>query len=220
MLVVKVNRLPDLTSAPESSPGLISRDGPPLAMLEFSTSPVPSFVDVEKMMADVCEVARPLMLRLFADEFKFWFLRVDIERTPEMKRQRPDYALANQLRDAHVLGPEALESVLSALGSERRVGLFSIVEDRLFEACLFMTRNALSIGVLSARAQFPSNETLASAYRAAAFDDDGQRYDWINWRALAASLCPLGDIVVKTRGAFDDPYRMVDLVYDPRVTHL
>lgn len=60
MLAVKVNRFPDLANAPESSVDLISRDGPPLAMLEFSTGP-------------------------------------DIERTPEMKRRWPDYALASQI---------------------------------------------------------------------------------------------------------------------------
>ena len=110
-----------------------------------------------------------------------------------------------------------MENVFPPPESERRAGLFLIAEGKFCEACWFMTRNALSIAILSQREEFLCAQTLALAYEAAAFDDSGEPDGRLNWSALSATFCPLGDVVVKTRGSFDDRERALNFIYDPRI---
>jgi hypothetical protein len=212
---VKVTRFADLGSDEVSHLQLSRHGGLALAAIEYLFEAEPGWTDYKGMVAECCEAAEPLTHELFARNYKTWLLRIDLKRNLEMKRRWPNYTLANELERQQLLGPLRIENVFPLSESERRAGLFLIAEDKFCEACWFMTRNALSIAILSQREEFLCAETLTLAYKAAAFDQGGEPNSWLNWSALSAAFCPLGDVIVKTCGAFDDRKRAVNFVFDP-----
>jgi hypothetical protein len=213
---VKVSRFADLASSDECCLGLSPERGLKLAAVEYRAKIVPAPTEYRTMIDACCEAAKPLTDALFSENFKARLILVGAKRSLDMRQRLPNYSLAMPLERHQLLGAEAMENIFPLQELERTAGIYMIPEGKFCDACWFMTQNSWSIAIISRREEFWCAETLAQVYRAAAFDDSAEPVIQLNWPALSAAFCPMGDVVVKTIGAFDDKERAVNFIYDPR----
>lgn len=140
---------------------------------------------------------------------------IGADMTPERRSRYPAYALAGPARRRGLLEGQSAEQDFHRNGKIRAAGLYEVPPERFVEECKFLTRNFWTLGVLSNRSGFPTVPGLAAVHDAAGWNEDGSPHFKTNFLELGALLGPLGDVIVKTEGVFDDKHRSVNLVYDP-----
>jgi hypothetical protein len=74
-------------------------------------------------------------------------------------------------------------------------------------------REVSTIVIISRRDEFLTPANLARLNDVVGFDDTFSARMREKFGKLSAAVCPLGDIVVKTVGAFDDKDRAVNFIY-------
>ena len=96
---------------------------------------------------------------------------------------------------------------------EKVAGLYAVTWTRFEKYCMFLFRNHWAIGILSNRDEFLSGNNVDVLYDAAKFCNRDLISLDINWISILELSCPLGDIVVKTFGAYDDRERELNLIH-------
>lgn len=167
------------------------------------------------LMQKCCQAVSNKTDQLRAEGYRMWMFMAGASMLPEQRAKYPTYDLAMPARREALLGEVGRTSEFREHGRSRTAGLFSILDQRFCDACSFLSRNSWCMGVLSRRRNFADEPGLDGLFRTAGFEADGVPHPQTNFLAAGTIVCPLGDVIVKTVGSFDDKDRGLMLVYDP-----
>jgi hypothetical protein len=209
MTDVTVQTVADLSEG--KSPQALA--GATLAATKYSARATGWPTDYRGLVNACCDAARPLSDALFAKGCRAWLILIGAAFDAERKSRFPNYALARPARERNLVEDIAMEKIFHLTKAERTAGIYLMNADRFCDGCEFLTRNLWAQIILSRQDDFLSETNLELIYQSGGFDDNGMPDSQINWLALSAAVCPLGNVVVKTHGAFDDRWREVKLVY-------
>jgi hypothetical protein len=168
------------------------------------------------MLRACCDAARSLVHSLLDRGYHPSCLLIGAIMDPERTTRFPNYSLSGPARRLGVIDEKIVERTFSIDGADevqRTAGIYLIDPSAFVAAAMYQTQHKLSLQIFSRRTDSLTRENLTTTYHAAAFDDQGTPTYNLNWRVLAAAICPMGDIVVKTFGAFDDKFRSVSFVH-------
>jgi hypothetical protein len=124
----------------------------------------------------------------------------------------PQYKLTSAIAAENITIIDAIEVSYPENDAERSLGLYEIEASDFAKSCYLLSKQAWSILLLSAR---PMDLVMDfEKIRRMVLDNSagGATYypsQSMDWRAFSKEFCPLGDIVVKTYGNFDDRERTV-----------
>jgi hypothetical protein len=212
---LEVTNVEDLARSHQTVDGNAASLGAELAMTQYLASASAAWTDYRALVNLCSDAARPLTESLFTHGCRAWLFLVGALLSTERRKRYPDYSLASPARKGDLVGEVYLERTYHEREDRRTAGLYLLDPGKFSDACWFQTLNVWSALVLSTRADMLSGGNLDMFYRAAAFDSTGTPVTALNWLSLADAICPLGDIVVKTLGAFDDKERAIRFVYAP-----
>ena len=168
-------------------------------------------IDYRSLVDACCDSAGPMTRTLVAKNYRSWILLIG---AANVRRRFPNYKLAAPLQKANLASATFVEDVFPEPQGERTAGIYLTDPGKFCDACWFLTLNSWAIMILSARDDFASSANLSLFYERAGFSNDGKVITtWRNWPALASAVCPLGDVVVTTVGAFDDRQRGLNFIY-------
>ena len=167
------------------------------------------------LIENCCNALAPTLEELRARGYRSWLLMVGANMTLERRSRYPAYALSSPAKREGLLEGQNVEQNFQRDGNIRTAGLYEMRPEQFREECLFLQRNSWTLGILSNRPEFLAMPDLTAIYDAAGWNEDGSPAFKTNFLQLSTLLGPLGDVIVKTDGAFDDRWRSVNLVYDP-----
>lgn len=174
----------------------------------------PALINYFPLVDACCDALMPVLDELRARNYGSWLLMIGADMMPEQRSRYPAYALASPARKRGLLEGQKAEQDFQQGGKIRAAGLYQVSPERFAEECKFLTQNSWTLGVLSNRSDFLAVPGLAATYSAAGWNENGSLQLKTNFLELGALLGPMGDVIVKTDGAFDDKYRSVNLIYD------
>ena len=128
----------------------------------------------------------------------------------------PRYKLSTQIAEERITILKSTEANYAENDAERSIGLYEIQDSDFADGCYFLSKQPWSILLISIR-QLSSALSIDELYRVVInkSNDKAAYYpsQLIDWRSLSSVLCPLGDIVVKTSGRFDDRKRTIAYIH-------
>ena len=187
-----------------------------LRAIQFQTTAKPEWQDYCALLETSYEAATPFINGLFEARFRAAILLVGAKLNAERRRRFPNYALSAPLARANLLNDIRVERTFSLSGNiERTAGIYELAPTVLRDGCWFLTLNSWALIVISQREDFWSEDSLTLMFNAAASDGGWQSLQ-LNWSGLSKALCPAGDIVIVTIGAFDDKERTINFVYSDK----
>jgi hypothetical protein len=184
----------------------------PLAVAKYIASATGWPTDYRGLVDACCDAARPLHDTLFANGYRAWLILIGAPLNAEKKARFPNYELARSARKKNLLEDAAMERIFPLAAAERTVGLYLMHSERFCDGCEFLTHNSWAHIILSHREDFLSETNLERIYQSGG-PDNGKLFSQVSWLTLSRAVCPLGDVVVTTNGAFDDRWREVHFVY-------
>lgn len=168
-------------------------------------------IDYRGLVDASCNATRQMSQSLFADGFRPWLILLGMTINADKKARFPNYTLAGAAKKKHLVDQPSFEKTFHLDDGQRTAGIYLVNFDKFCESCEFLMGNTWATVVLSSRSDFLSERNLENIYKAAGFDN-GVPYPQINWIALAALVCPLGDIVINTEGGYDDRWREIRFI--------
>jgi len=158
-------------------------------------------IDYRGLVDACCKAARPLIDALFAKRCRAWLVLIGAPLDAERKARFPNYALARSARRKNLVEDVVMERIFHFAMAERTVGLYLMQLDSFCDGCEFLTHNSWAHIIFSCREDFLSGTNLERIYQSGG-PDNGMLFSQINWLTLSTAVCPLGDVVVRTDGAF------------------
>jgi hypothetical protein len=186
--------------------------GIPLAKIKHVATATGWPADYSGLVDAGCGAARSFSDALFAKGYRPWLLLVGGALGERTMPRPPNYSLVRPAREKNMVGEIAIERIFHLEKAERTLGLYSMAPERLRDGCEYLTHHSWAHIILSRRGDFLSGMTLDLIYQSGGADS-GRISSPINWLTLSIALCPFGDVVVTTDGAFDDRWRAVTFVY-------
>ena len=161
------------------------------------------------------ESAAPTLSAMADDGYRPWLFLANRPFTAEKIARLPHYSLSRPAADNGILTGECLEETSLEDGGLRTFGLYGVRGDRLADSCEFLTKQIGVVTLFSKRRDLLGAETVQELERTAGRAEDGRPAYDLNWIRAAMAFCPKGDIVLSTRGRFDDLDRSIVLAFDP-----
>jgi len=171
--------------------------------------------DYFSLLSACLAALNPVLNRLRAREYDLSIFMVGGDMTQGRRAVIKSYDLAKPIRDHRIEINSKVEQDFVHHGKVQAAAIYTTNYDNLLNTCKFMTHYAPSIAILSQRPDFQFTPGLDKIYAVAGYGGETRPYHKPYWLALEALLGPLGDVIVKTHGAFDDKYRQISLLYDP-----
>lgn len=212
MTDVTVQMIADLSNEGEN---LRALGGIKLAATSYIATARTWPTDYRGLVDGCCTAARPVTEALFAEGYSVWLVLIGAALDAGRRSRLRNYALANPAIKDNLIEDVAMERVFHLTNAERTAGLYLMNAHKFRDGCQFLTHNLWAQIILSRRDEFLSEANLGLIYQSSVTDDNGISNPQINWQGLSVAVCPLGDIVVKTYGAFDDRWREIRFVYSP-----
>jgi len=191
--------------------------GTKLAAVEFVVEDPPSSTDYRGLVNACCDAASHGIHALFANGYRAWLLLFGPALSADEWKRFPArrHGFGHLLREFDVFNDVMIEDDFFAPDHrDRTVGLYLVEPAKFADACWFQTvRETSTILVLSRRDEFLTKANLARLNDVIGFGAGFSPSVSTKFGTLSAAVCPLGDIVVKTVGAFDDKDRGVTFIY-------
>ena len=189
-----------------------------LSTIEFEIETGSPYLDIKDVLKCLWEAARSEFQLLRNIGLSPFLFEMSATLTPE--------------RAVEVFGPRVIRSLRSKytqmLGQGRGVefrfevgrfvkggALLPLSPERLLDAIIYSNMKTYSLIILSPRKDFCSEANLKQIFRLASIDFNGKLSNIVNEGLISALVCPLGDVVVKTHGEFDDTGRDLQFIFDP-----
>lgn len=171
----------------------------------------------DRLIEGIADSAVPLIGDLRDRGFYSWLILLGPILNMERKSRISNYSLSSPLRKKNIDYKSSIERTYRYEYSERVAGLYQIHWDCFRKYIEFLTNNSWAIGFLSQKRDVELLENFDTFYQAASFRDHRVPSMDISWPHLSESICPSGEIVVKTFGAYDDREREVDFIFSPDI---
>jgi len=168
-----------------------------------------------ELVKSCCSLVTNILIDLQNSGYSLWVLLIGPSLSHERRARIPDYSLGRSLRKCDIVESAAKENTFLLGAEERMAGVYRLDFGKFEDICRFMTHNYWSISIFSNRTNFDHIDNLEAMYYAGGFDNVN-KVTLINWWSLSHLLCPVGDIIIKMEGAFDDRDRIVNLIYSPQ----
>jgi hypothetical protein len=97
----------------------------------------------------------------------------------------------------------------------RYAGLLVVKRDRFAHAAQIVREIGACALLASKRDDFGTSEDITALFSAVFPPVHGVNDTSVDWLSLSLRSCPLGDIVVRASGLFDDPDAAIDLIFNP-----
>jgi hypothetical protein len=184
-----------------------------ISCLRYSVHAPPDLFEYTKLVDACCAAAQPVVEMFWQAQFSAWLFLVGAVLTKERRVKFENYSLPGPAKQAGLLNGKQVEMTFDATEGDRAAGLYRISSERFCAACGFINRKLYPLIILSKRTDFATIDTIGRLHEIAAYDGRGKPTNALNWRAVALSVCPRGDVVVRVDGAFDDLDRVLNFIY-------
>lgn len=136
----------------------------------------------------------------------------------EVSRISQNHRLWGRHRELVKANPHGIRSddVEIRIGKQVRfAGLIKISEEMIETAIESARCNTSHAIIFSRRSEIVLPHSIRQIFHAAFPQQEGIAQTSIDWLSLALGLCPLGDILLRVSGGFDDPEAAIDLISLP-----
>ena len=187
-----------------------------LASIRISAVLMAGHSNYDAMVTSIYQKVMPLLDQVRSIGYTPYLFLVGPTLGIDRKSKIVNYSLARSLNKIGISTDVSVERLYEYPDGEKVVGLYAVTWTEFEKYCMFLFRNNCAIGILSNRDEFFSGNNVDVLYEAAKFRNHDLISLDINWINISQSSCPLGDIVVKTFGAYDDRERELNLIHDAK----
>ena len=169
--------------------------------------------DYEAMIRSLCQEVLPIFHQLRDRGYNLCVFLIGPTLSAERKSRIVNYSLSKSIRRVGIAPLLLREKVYEFQKGETAAGVYVIDWEDIETYCSFLFRNSSALGFAATAAAICSDQNVDALYKASkSYSRDLEGID-INWVTVSDSFCPLGYVILKPFGAFDDREREINLIY-------
>jgi hypothetical protein len=189
---------------------------PALSAVTFIATKSGASYDLDELAVACGNEAMAFILNIVGDNYRAWLFVSDgpwkpatrVARHKKLWKNHADLVSSNGVLE---VGEEA---EMESGGLVRFAGLLEVTGEAFIKAIRLVRTNWACAIIFSKRANFGSQASARSIFLSAFPKTNGVQRASIDWMTLAMDICPLGDILIRVSGLFDDHEAAVDVIAD------
>jgi hypothetical protein len=168
----------------------------------------------DDLISEGSAAATDIIRVLRLNGYRLWGFHVSARFDLEMQKRFSNFSILGLPRKYGLTIKDSnREKIYSTNESVRYAGIFDVRWQEFPVLCRLQSERINIAIIISRRDILQGDRDLDAVFSASMQGREGRQKADVNWAAIAAYVCPEGDIFLRIAGAFDDRFRAFDFLY-------